>query len=369
MRLEAIDVARGLAALSVAVYHHGFGNALVKATERPEFELLDWPGSRIAVPIFFVISGFCIHRSWLVRKRDEGFFRAFFIQRFFRIYPPWVFAVIVSGLARWLMGVPATGREWLTHLTLTNGFFDDYRLNAALWSVSVESLLYLIYPLWLTIRRRRGLVTACGVALAVNIASCCVTALLYERPSGPLLWFFLNVWCGWLAGAVLAELLQARGTRLLRHNSWWLAGAAAWSLHLGSKFTGVYHGPAAFAELPLTIVLCIWPLALLIRLADTVEAKPVTLLATGWRGAAHVGLFSYSLYLLHIPLQALRFPVNFYLSSVAAKTVLLTGWFAGILIISWLAYRWIELPSAQWGRRIVARRSPAREVATQSVIA
>ena len=53
-------MARGLAALAVAAYHHGFGDALVKASGWAGFEAIAWPGSQIAVPLFFVISGFCI---------------------------------------------------------------------------------------------------------------------------------------------------------------------------------------------------------------------------------------------------------------------------------------------------------------------
>jgi peptidoglycan/LPS O-acetylase OafA/YrhL len=352
-------VARGLAALAVAAYHHGFGDALAKASGWAGFEAIAWPGSQIAVPLFFVISGFCIHRGWLIRKTDEGFLRAFFLQRFFRIYPPWVFAVAVSAAVVWLNGTPATGAQWLTHLTLTNGFFDDYRLNAALWSVSVESFLYLIYPLWLAVRRRRGLAVACALALAVNVASCAVTAHFFDRPAGPSLWFFLNVWAGWIAGAVVAEALHRRDLRLLHIPSWWLAGALGWALHLAAKFTGIYTGVLAFAELPLTIVLCMWPLALIIRLGPAFVQNPASLPANAWLGLAQVGQFSYSLYLLHIPLQSLRFPVNAWLTGIPAKTALFVGWFGLILIASWLSYRWIEQPAIRWGRRIVARGSAA----------
>src|SRR5260370_38858737 len=40
-----------------------------------------------ALPIFFVVSGFCIHLTYFQPSRPD--FRAFYIRRFFRIYPPY----------------------------------------------------------------------------------------------------------------------------------------------------------------------------------------------------------------------------------------------------------------------------------------
>ena len=158
---------------------------------------------------------------------------------------------------------------------------------------------------------------------------------------------------------MVAEALHRRDLRLLHIPSWWLAGALGWALHLAAKFTGIYTGVLAFAELPLTIVLCMWPLALIIRLGPAFVQNPASLPANAWLGLAQVGQFSYSLYLLHIPLQSLRFPVNAWLTGIPAKTALVVGWFGLILIASWLSYRWIEQPAIRWGRRIVARGSAA----------
>jgi peptidoglycan/LPS O-acetylase OafA/YrhL len=355
-RLESIDVARGLAALSVAVFHHGFGHVLTAATGWRIFELLAWPGARIAVPVFFVISGFCIHLGWLSRKPATHFTRGFLIQRFFRIYPPWVVAILVSALVLWLDGRPPDGRQMLSYFTLTNGFFADYRLNAALWSVSVESLLYLIYPFWLTVRLRHGLVAAAWLAFGVSATSGAVTAHFFKVPTGPSMWFFLNVWCGWVIGAIFAEQLQEQTGRILHRRTWWLAGSLVWGLHVLLKFLGAYQGPWAFAYLPITISLCVWPLALLILAGETIaRRRPPWLIGGVWSLMARIGVFSYSLYLLHIPLQSLRLYFNAQLTGSLAKGALFTGWFGLVLGAAWLCHRWVEEPSAQWGRRIIAR--------------
>ena len=71
--LISINVARGVAAFSVFVYHYGLGKILAKYTQIPEFNYLSIPGAEYGVPLFFAISGFCIHRSeWLQILRGNS---------------------------------------------------------------------------------------------------------------------------------------------------------------------------------------------------------------------------------------------------------------------------------------------------------
>ena len=357
-RLESIDVARGLAALSVVSYHQGYGYGLAQTSGLAVFAWIDWPGSWGAVPLFFVISGFCIHLGGLARAGSPHFVRDFFLLRFFRIYPAWVSAVAISALVVWLHGQPASGWDIFNHLILLNGFFGDYRLNPVLWSVSIECFLYLLYPLWFAFRRRYGLGPAFALGLVVSAVSSGLTARLQPVPTGPSMWFFLNVWCGWLAGAVLAERLRAPGANILRRRAWWIGGGVAMIAHGTCLAAGVYQGPAAYAALPLTIMLCIWPLSLLIAVGESFAARPPgALVGRGWRLLAQIGVFSYSLYLLHVPLQSFSFVAVAHLSATWGKVLVFAGWLGVVLLGSWLHYRWIEAPAVQWGRRFVMRLS------------
>jgi peptidoglycan/LPS O-acetylase OafA/YrhL len=47
----------------------------------------------VEVPIFFVISGFCIHLSY--ERPTRRSFSDFFLRRFFRIYPPYLIALLI----------------------------------------------------------------------------------------------------------------------------------------------------------------------------------------------------------------------------------------------------------------------------------
>lgn len=118
----------------------------------------------------------------------------------------------------------------------------------------------------------------------------------------------LNVWCGWVAGAVLAELWTLKGRARFSRPSWWVVGAACTSVHVALVAQGSYTGPWQYLSLPITICLFVWPLALLLVAGESLMERDVSALARlMWKGLAGVGAFSYSLYLLHIPIQSIRF--------------------------------------------------------------
>lgn len=351
-RLEGIDVARGIAAFSVATYHYGVGAELAHLTQSPVFNWLDWPGAVAAVPVFFVISGFCIHGSEMASAtpRPAG---QFYLRRLLRIYPAWLVAVVLSAAVCMLAGrTPGTG-EVVRYLTLSNGFFDDYRLNFTLWSVSVEFCLYLLYPPWLRFRRRFGLLCAVLAVAAISGASCLLTGWIVPVPTGPALWFFPNAWFGWVAGALLAEIHSSSRREWLQHPAFWVLGALLGALHLALIHGGGYEGFRHYLRLPMMITLGVWPLAWLLR----AEVNPSRLppLRWLWRAAALIGAFSYSLYLLHVPLQSLRWiivPSHF--GNTLVRGTLYAAWFGLTLGIAWLCYRWVEVPSLAWGRRLAS---------------
>lgn len=357
-RLQSIDVGRGLAALSVATYHFGVGKVLSDLAGWHGLALIEWPGSHLAVPFFFVISGFCIHLGGLSRPQARGFTRRFLVGRLFRIYPPWLFAVLLSAAVFRLGGRWPSPRVLLSHLTLTNGFLDDYELNPVLWSVSVEFCLYLLYPAWLPFRRRFGCVAAGSVAFAASAASCLATAYWHPEVSGPAMWFFLNVWCGWIAGAMVAEVVHAERLDWLRRTSFWIAGGVGVSLHVLLIEEGAYTGPLAFFRLPISICFAVWPLSGLLLFGEFLPAAGgARILSIAWAWMARIGLFSYSLYLLHVPLESLRFPVNNALEGFKLlKGLLFLAWFFLVLAASWCSYRWLEIPSINAGRRLLNRR-------------
>ncbi|HGM7838215.1 TPA: acyltransferase family protein, partial [Serratia marcescens] len=86
IRLEYIDAIRGIAALSVVIAH--FIVPIYGAENFVFSHVLDI--GKIGVVLFFIISGFIIPFSF---RRENGGVKAFFISRFFRLYPGYWFSL------------------------------------------------------------------------------------------------------------------------------------------------------------------------------------------------------------------------------------------------------------------------------------
>ncbi|MCE9591410.1 MAG: acyltransferase [Planctomycetes bacterium] len=100
-----LDHWRGIACLLVVVYHstivlqalrpvespagHGFLARLIDATHH----------GNVGVPIFFVISGYCIAATADKSRRQQHSTATFFVRRFRRIYPPLWFVMLFLGIA------------------------------------------------------------------------------------------------------------------------------------------------------------------------------------------------------------------------------------------------------------------------------
>ena len=91
-RLNCIDFLRGSASLAVVLYHSALYFRSDQSWYPPFFTVLQ--EGRLGVPLFFVISGFCIHLRW-ARQNAAGAnpsidFRDFWKRRFLRLYPAYL---------------------------------------------------------------------------------------------------------------------------------------------------------------------------------------------------------------------------------------------------------------------------------------
>lgn len=156
--LITIDIVRGFAALSVFIYHYGVGLVLGKATGWSGFITLSLPGAVFAVPLFFAVSGFCIHWSQLRQEQRQGQslidYKMYFWRRFWRIYPTYLVALLFSCAVQAMEGQKVDLWDFLLHITLLHGFsvaaFNS--INLVLWTISIEAMFYVLYPLWYAAR-------------------------------------------------------------------------------------------------------------------------------------------------------------------------------------------------------------------------
>jgi len=159
-RLPSIDGLRGLAVLTVVVFH-SFADRFA-----------DWwwvlsPGY-VGVRLFFVLSGALITSLLLDLRGQPRALRTFWTRRALRIFPLAYFTMALA----WVVGMPAMTEAGAWHLTYTNNI--GYWLRDGdwpnglghFWTLAVEEHFYLAWPLLVFGLPRRWLNgTAIGVAI------------------------------------------------------------------------------------------------------------------------------------------------------------------------------------------------------------
>jgi peptidoglycan/LPS O-acetylase OafA/YrhL len=173
---------RFFAAMAVAVSHVELlkqYNGLPNIADRPVvYEL-----GRLAVTLFFVLSGFLITYLLLEEKRETKTIavRQFYIRRMLRIWPLYFLLIGLSffvfphiGILR-LPGHADMNLEWTLPLflfflpQLALSIFEPVPFAEPAWSIGVEEQFYLLWPLLM--RRFRSFVKLAVVVIVVTLAA------------------------------------------------------------------------------------------------------------------------------------------------------------------------------------------------------
>jgi peptidoglycan/LPS O-acetylase OafA/YrhL len=167
VRLDGIDILRGIAVSAVIVYHFF---VILGKTAHPLYPYVEAFG-HIGVPLFFVISGYLIFRSIERAVTNRGVQKGiihFAIHRIFRITPAYYFNLLMIYLMAGLVLYPNFYnsadfmRQFLSHLTFTSYFTHKsagFGFNGAYWTLDVEMLWYVVAPLlFFRIKKLRGFI-------------------------------------------------------------------------------------------------------------------------------------------------------------------------------------------------------------------
>jgi peptidoglycan/LPS O-acetylase OafA/YrhL len=156
VRFEALDSWRGIAALLVALFHFQAAGFFYS------FPLVR--NGNLAVPFFFVLSGFVITHAYRASLTDAQDGMRFMIRRFGRLYPLHIFTLailVLLELAKLYMTsrgysgseAPFAGTNDISSL-VANIFllqavipFPELTWNAASWSISTEFYTYIVFVL------------------------------------------------------------------------------------------------------------------------------------------------------------------------------------------------------------------------------
>jgi peptidoglycan/LPS O-acetylase OafA/YrhL len=313
-RLISIDFLRGCAALGVVITHSFPHEQLYLAKQSPWFGYLGaiLKIGGLGVPLFFVISGFCIHLGWANRysktgNRETNWFD-FWKRRVYRLYPPYLvvmcFGMLVVVTA-YLLGraeyypeprLRWIGLDFITHLFMLHGVhpvFDTGAFNPPMWTLAREEYFYILYLGLLAWRRAWGITTAVISVLTLGLFYPYLSNYFLPVNSSYGFTIYPSVfvlWIQWVLGMVAVEAYYGiiKLPRLSRRLIMVLLGFVLGELSL-------YH-------LPLLTPL-MWGLTFFILINVCVEAEK----KYRWSERrvivwlSNVGLFSYSLYLVHYP--------------------------------------------------------------------
>ena len=291
---------------------------------------LGWAG----VPVFFAVSGFCIHLSFQ-RKPD---WIDFTLRRFFRIYPPYLVALLIFALAYPLTRLsfthPGDVGQLLSHLLLIHNSNPVWRagISDVFWSIAVEVQLYVLYPLLLVLTGRLGwwrTLTSIGL----------IEVILRTISSTPALPFAF--WLSWSLGAFVADAYLKK--RPIPFATW--SVPLMLSVSVGSTFVSFLEN--------YSFLFFSWTTAALI--ARLVSGAPTRLRLPPMlsRHLLTAGLWSYSFYLIHGPLLAeigRQFPTFPGRYGLLRFAICVSSWFI-FLPLSGIMHRWCEIPSIALGKK------------------
>jgi peptidoglycan/LPS O-acetylase OafA/YrhL len=139
-RISELDSLRGLAALSVLLFH--YTTRYQQIYGHPSPTLFSWNLGFHGVDLFFMISGFVIFMT--LERVGSGM--DFVISRFSRLFPAYWAAVLITFTVVAVFGLP--GREvgvpeMLVNLTMIQGFLGVKDVDGAYWTLQVELFFYI----------------------------------------------------------------------------------------------------------------------------------------------------------------------------------------------------------------------------------
>ncbi len=191
---------------------------------------------------------------------------------------------------------------------------------------------YAVYPLLFALRRRIGMTQVLALVAAINV----VSGYVLERHD---LQFFTSYWLSWTLGAWIAEAKASAGTGDARASSPWFYVMAVVFTALGCA--AFHFGQYGAFQL--------WALGFACYLFKALDRRDTGTprLTSGLGLLSRIGDFSFSLYLIHLPIFVL-------LSSLVYRSSLqMSIWpsFAFMLVaipVAYVFYRLVELPAMKW---------------------
>ncbi len=323
--IPILDHLRGLAALSVCLYHFTNVNFDFLAPEDPMRQIgsYGWLG----VESFFVISGFVIPYSLYLRSYGFENIRDFLVRRLKRLEPPYLLSIALAISLIFISSIlsgPRTESQnlgWLQllcHFFYLNAIFDLGWLNPVFWTLAIEFQFYLFIAISFPLLFHKS--------LHVRILSVVIISVLGFAGNGnsALLPHWLPVFAIGLTSALYFAgklpgwlfIIQSIGVSSI---SLALVGFAPTVVGIATAFCVLFFG----------------------------FSKPSSILSP----LAFLGTISYSLYLVHFPIGCRI--INLGERITESITIRYATLFSAILIsigLGWIFWWIVERPSQRWSK-------------------
>jgi peptidoglycan/LPS O-acetylase OafA/YrhL len=140
MRIKELDGLRGLAALSVVLFHYTNGSNPYSD------DVIFFEFGHYGVELFFIISGFVISLTLKRKKTFIDFWKA----RFFRLFPIYWFCMTLTFVVTSLIGLDYMTRsftEYVLNAPMLSRFIGVKFVDGAYWSLQYELFFYLLMAL------------------------------------------------------------------------------------------------------------------------------------------------------------------------------------------------------------------------------
>lgn len=361
-----LDSLRGLAAITVMLGHFlnlfrvtqgPYQNVAHAITTLDKTPLFAFYAGHESVMLFFVLSGFVLSLQFLRGKAVD--YGAFAVKRVFRIYVPYLFALAaalaldtlaydgpIAALSKWFNTPWSTPIGWASvgaHLAFLGNFKSDV-FDPVLWSLVHELRISFLFPALVAVLLRLRWRANIALAFALSFIGMTATLALIKLKLDSDYFLTIHYMAMFIFGYLLARNINeidvfCRKLAPSRRIGIAVAGFALYT------FSHLLPGRLNyFADLPIAVgaVLMVITGVCSARTSAFLRLKPVKFF----------GDISYSLYLYHaVVLLGLvhvlygRLPIVMILALAVGASVL----------VSWLSYRFIEMPAIRAGRNVAAR--------------
>ncbi|MEO8617054.1 MAG: acyltransferase [Luteolibacter sp.] len=348
-RQNNFDLIRLLAAAQVVVAHAIGHTDLVHHLPSWGKQLFDALLMLPGVPVFFVISGFLITRSY---EKDPADLKGYFWRRCLRIFPAlWICLVItLAALACFGFLKPdiVSSPTFIAWLAGQVSFFQFYNpdhfrgfgtgvANGALWTITVELQFYLFIPVFCYLTTRRNLAKILTpLLLACSFALYCVMDHKVNGPGGftgaPIVFKLLHVTLIPHLWMFLLGILIHRNFDFLKT---WIEGKFLYYMAAYVIFMSLLHFLVPDRSVP--FYLAYLPSRSILALATIAGAFSARSLSNRLLNGTDI---SYGIYIYHSVVINVFIQLGILTSTASVLLVFLVS-----ITLALLSWHWIEKPA------------------------